>query len=78
MDVYRKPYLQPGEDRRPTLTWARNVPISAEPADVHSDSRSQRRVSPSEPSPAGVHPRPTWRTYPRVAHRILPVLAEHT
>jgi haloalkane dehalogenase len=34
MDVYRRPYLEPGEDRRPTLTWARNVPISGEPADV--------------------------------------------
>jgi haloalkane dehalogenase len=34
MDVYRQPYLNPGEDRRPTLTWARNLPISGEPADV--------------------------------------------
>lgn len=34
MDVYRRPYLEPGEDRRPTLTWARNLPISGEPADV--------------------------------------------
>lgn len=31
MDVYRRPYLTPGEDRRPTLTWARNVPIEGEP-----------------------------------------------
>ena len=34
MDVYRRPYLNPGEDRRPTLTWARQIPISGEPADV--------------------------------------------
>ena len=34
MDVYRRPYLEPGEDRRPTLTWARNLPISGEPAEV--------------------------------------------
>ena len=34
MDVYRQPYLNPGEDRRPMLTWARNLPISGEPADV--------------------------------------------
>lgn len=34
MDTYRKPYLEPGEGRRPTLTWARNIPISGEPADV--------------------------------------------
>eukprot|EP00177_Eucheuma_denticulatum_P008000 GFKZ01014565.1.p1 GENE.GFKZ01014565.1~~GFKZ01014565.1.p1 ORF type:complete len:321 (-),score=31.73 GFKZ01014565.1:297-1259(-) len=31
---YRRPYLNPGEDRRPTLTWPRQVPIAGEPADV--------------------------------------------
>jgi len=31
--VYRAPYLTPGEDRRPTLTWPRNVPFDGEPAD---------------------------------------------
>lgn len=35
MDVYRRPYLNPGEDRRPTLTWPRQIPIEAEPQDVH-------------------------------------------
>ena len=35
MDVYRKPYLEPGESRRPTLTWPREIPIDGEPADVH-------------------------------------------
>ncbi len=35
MAVYRRPYLQPGEDRRPTLTWPRQIPIEAEPPDVH-------------------------------------------
>jgi haloalkane dehalogenase len=34
MNVYRKPYLQPGESRRPTLTWPREIPIEGEPADV--------------------------------------------
>ncbi len=33
--VYRRPYLQPGESRRPTLTWPRQVPFDGEPADVH-------------------------------------------
>lgn len=32
--VYRRPYLKPGEDRRPTLTWPRELPIDGEPADV--------------------------------------------
>jgi len=34
MTVYRKPYLEPGESRRPTLTWPREIPIDGEPADV--------------------------------------------
>jgi haloalkane dehalogenase len=34
MDVYRRPFLNPGEDRRPTLTWPRQIPIEGEPKDV--------------------------------------------
>jgi haloalkane dehalogenase len=34
MAVYRRPYLEPGESRRPTLTWPRQIPIEGEPADV--------------------------------------------
>ena len=34
MGVYRRPYLEPGESRRPTLTWPREIPIDGEPADV--------------------------------------------
>lgn len=34
MAVYRQPFLQAGEDRRPTLTWPRQIPIDGEPADV--------------------------------------------
>ena len=34
MDEYRRPYLEPGESRRPTLTWPRQIPIEGEPADV--------------------------------------------
>jgi haloalkane dehalogenase len=34
MTVYRRPYLEPGESRRPTLTWPREIPIDGEPADV--------------------------------------------
>ncbi len=34
MAVYRKPYTEPGESRRPTLTWPRQIPIDGEPADV--------------------------------------------
>ncbi len=34
MAVYRRPYRQPGEGRRPTLTWPRQIPIEGDPADV--------------------------------------------
>lgn len=34
MAVYRRPYLQTGESRRPTLTWPRQIPIANEPEDV--------------------------------------------
>jgi haloalkane dehalogenase len=35
MNAYRAPYLEPGESRRPMLTWAREIPIDGHPADVH-------------------------------------------
>ncbi|MCR9095519.1 MAG: haloalkane dehalogenase [bacterium] len=31
MDEYRRPFANPGEDRRPTLTWPRQIPIEGEP-----------------------------------------------
>ncbi|CAM9127906.1 unnamed protein product [Phaeothamnion confervicola] len=34
MDEYRRPFLQPGEGRRPTLTWPRQIPLGGDPADV--------------------------------------------
>ncbi|MCH7745946.1 MAG: haloalkane dehalogenase [Chloroflexi bacterium] len=34
MEVYRLPYLEPGESRRPTLTWPREIPLDGEPPDV--------------------------------------------
>jgi haloalkane dehalogenase len=34
MAEYRRPFLEPGERRRPTLTWPREIPIDGEPADV--------------------------------------------
>ena len=34
MAVYRRPFLEPGESRRPTLTWPRQIPIDGEPEDV--------------------------------------------
>jgi len=34
MDRYRARYREPGETRRPTLTWPREIPLDGEPADV--------------------------------------------
>src|SRR5262245_40974509 len=34
MAAYRRPFANPGEDRRPTLTWPRMIPIEGKPADV--------------------------------------------
>ncbi len=34
MAVYRRPFAEPGEGRRPTLTWPRQIPIDGEPEDV--------------------------------------------
>ena len=35
MEVYRRPFREPGEGRRPTLTWPRQIPLDGEPADVN-------------------------------------------
>jgi haloalkane dehalogenase len=34
MNEYRRPFKEPGEARRPTLTWPREIPIDGDPADV--------------------------------------------
>jgi haloalkane dehalogenase len=36
MAQYRRPFAEPGEGRRPTLTWPREIPIEGEPADVNA------------------------------------------
>ncbi len=34
MAEYRRPFQQAGEDRRPTLTWPRQIPLQGKPEDV--------------------------------------------
>ena len=34
MAAYRQPFAEPGEGRRPTLTWPREIPIDGQPEDV--------------------------------------------
>jgi haloalkane dehalogenase len=31
---YIRPFINPGEDRRPTLTWPRQIPLDGEPSEV--------------------------------------------
>jgi hypothetical protein len=51
MAAYRKPFASPGEDRRPTLTWPRMIPIEGKPADIMPE-----RVRPQKPLAAVVSP----------------------
>ena len=50
MENYRKPYLVPGEGRQPMLSWARQLPIGGEPAnivkivDAYDEWLSQSRI----------------------------------
>ncbi len=39
-DEYRRPFADPGESRRPTLTWPRQIPIEGHPADVDAIVRT--------------------------------------
>lgn len=34
MQEYRRPFTNAGEDRRPTLSWPRQIPLGGKPADV--------------------------------------------
>ena len=34
---YLRPFSQEGEDRRPTLTFPRNIPFNEEPLDTHNE-----------------------------------------
>ena len=34
MTEYRRPFVEPGESRRPMLTWPRQIPIAGEPAEM--------------------------------------------
>ena len=36
---YIRPFISPGEDRRPTLTWPRQIPLDGEPSEVVEEVR---------------------------------------
>jgi haloalkane dehalogenase len=51
MAEYRRPFLEPGESRRPTLTWPREIPVDGEPADVTEIARSYSEWLATSPVP---------------------------
>jgi haloalkane dehalogenase len=51
MNEYRRPFAAPGEGRRPTLTFARQLPIDGEPADVTEIVTANRAFLASSPIP---------------------------
>ena len=51
MAEYRRPFANPGEDRRPTLTWPRQIPIEGEPADVVAVVEDYSRWLAASPMP---------------------------
>jgi haloalkane dehalogenase len=51
MDAYRRPFTNPGEDRRPTLTWPRQIPIDGEPSDVVADVEAYGKWLGTDDSP---------------------------
>ena len=51
MDRYRARFTEPGESRRPTLTWPRQIPIGGSPKDVHDIVDAYSRWLQSSASP---------------------------
>ena len=73
MAEYRKPFLE-REQRWPTLTWPRQIPIAGEPADVVRDRGSLFAMDGGERTPKTVHQRRSRRHPDRRAARVLPEL----
>ena len=40
MAEYRRPFAEPGEARRPTLTWPRQIPLDGQPPDVVAEAQA--------------------------------------
>ena len=76
MAVYRRPYLEPGESRRPTLTWPRQIPIEGEPADVVAIADAYARWLATQRRAEALRQRRPGRDPHRAAARVLPAVAE--
>lgn len=51
MKEYRRPFVNQGEDRRPTLSWPRNIPIEGEPAEMVAIVEAYGKFMANSPMP---------------------------
>lgn len=51
METYRRPFREPGESRRPTLSWPRQLPIQGEPREIVDIVRSNMEWLEGSPIP---------------------------
>jgi hypothetical protein len=78
MENYRRPFLDPGEGRRPMLTWPREIPIEGEPARRHRDRRGLRGMAGRQRCSQTVHQRGSGLDSDWASARSVPTLAEST
>ena len=77
MARYRRPFAKPGEDRRPTLTWPRQIPLDGRAGRRDGDRGGLRRLAAESRGAEAVRQRPSPGRYPDGdALAILPQLAE--
>jgi haloalkane dehalogenase len=50
-DEYRRPFREPGEGRRPTLSWPRQIPFDGEPEDISALVQDYARFMAASPLP---------------------------
>ena len=70
------PIVEPGESRRPTLTWPREIPVDGEPADVARIVEGLRRLACDQPDAEALRQCRSRIDSRRGAARVLPRLAE--
>ena len=76
MAEYRRPFAQTGEDRRPTLTWPRQIPLGGEPEDVVDIVTGYGNWMAAQRHAQAVHQHRARRNPDRQPARVLPLLAE--
>ena len=76
MAVYREPFEEPGESRRPTLTWPREIPLDGQPPDVRRNRRRLLGVGVQVRHTEALYQRRTRRHLDRDSARLLPDVAE--